>query len=68
MKQIYSTGKMCPYKNQNCDLDKKALTLEPGKYLTINTLWWNVLVLPVFYRNGNCNQQITLFFFSAHRS
>nr|CAH7716316.1 unnamed protein product [Callosobruchus chinensis] len=30
MTEIYSTGKICPYKNQKCDLTKEGLNLEPG--------------------------------------
>ncbi|CAH1994103.1 unnamed protein product [Acanthoscelides obtectus] len=30
MTEIYSTGKICPYKIPNCDLAKEGLTLEPG--------------------------------------
>lgn len=31
MSEIYSTGKVCPYNKQNCDLQKEGLSLEPGK-------------------------------------
>nr|CAI5847698.1 unnamed protein product [Callosobruchus analis] len=30
MTEIYSTGKICPYKNQKCDLAKEGLNLEPA--------------------------------------
>lgn len=29
MTTIYSTGKVCPYKNQNCVLSTEGLSLEP---------------------------------------
>lgn len=38
MTNAYSTGKICPYKNQNCDLVKEGLDLEPGKFNSIQTL------------------------------
>ena len=30
MQGIYGSGKVCPYENQKCDLEKEGLTLEPG--------------------------------------
>lgn len=30
MTNIYSTARICPYKEQDCDLDTAGLTLEPG--------------------------------------
>ena len=30
MQGTYGAGKVCPYKNQNCDLSTEGLTLEPG--------------------------------------
>lgn len=30
MGKIYSGAKICPYTNQNCDLSKNGLNLEPG--------------------------------------
>ncbi|XP_044757063.1 angiotensin-converting enzyme-like [Coccinella septempunctata] len=30
MMEIYSTGKICPYRNQNCDLSTEGLNLDPG--------------------------------------
>lgn len=30
MTNIYSTAKICPYKDQNCDLETAGLSLEPG--------------------------------------
>lgn len=36
MSEIYSTGKICPFNKQNCDLQKEGLSLEPGKYMFNN--------------------------------
>ena len=30
MTSIYGAGKICPFDNQDCDLDTEGLTLEPG--------------------------------------
>lgn len=30
MQGIYGAGKVCPYDNQKCDVEKEGLTLEPG--------------------------------------
>ena len=30
MTAIYGAGKICPFDNQNCDLETEGLTLEPG--------------------------------------
>lgn len=29
MAKIYNSAKICPFKNQNCDLEKEGLTLDP---------------------------------------
>lgn len=30
MQNIYAVAKVCPYKEQNCDLETSGLSLEPG--------------------------------------
>lgn len=43
MTGIYSTARICPYKNQNCDLKKDGLGLEPGMHGTYQVNSYNFI-------------------------
>ena len=58
MTSIYGAGKVCPFENQNCNLDTEGLYLEPGDIL------FAIKYLKSFPRNVTMNNNI--FFWYRH--